>query len=757
MEDQVKFWVVDNNTNFYPNLSKSAKGLPLLEYSDPSSISKNISEKISVPDIIFINCELLLNNNHRIDFSGIEILKWIRLRGVNNHCILYSFLSREQLMIQNPKHFIIFSPGVTFVRLPSQFDQLDYKILVSIKAPDDLSLYFKAEYKLPDNRHFFANWWGISKLWEVHKAVTNEDVQILESLESNNEYNSYNGLLARYLNGNKEKSLHNHLNTLLDEEREKYGERNRRKIDYENILNQKKHEFDFATDKLEALIDIIDFKGSKEEFIIKHEELYKEAFYPYHEINNIIEKIKELPQEMIILKEYISFKEEIEEEIKKVIKEQNRIEFEIRDLLNSNENNNIFSISDLTYSEIKDTIKIKPPKIVFVDDQADQGWSTIFQHIIYGNENESFSVIIPNIDETIDEIVNKIITTVNKTNAQLLILDLRLKGESEKNIQIDDISGIKVLKKLKNKKLKCPILITSASNKIWSYKETIKLGADAYWIKEGLDDQYKIEVSVDNYFRFLELVFTLSCSEEYSYLYRTMLPKILEIENNPNKFWWEQQFWNENLQIRGINVLKTQFAIKSDIESSLYNCFEMVKKYLSWNIRQQVSLKINNLLASAVIIHFHSVIERVHKLDDDDCDNIYTLTEKIISQCGYPFKQQYNLLFDIRNNAAHKISSTLKSIIEYFDLFSIYLFHFHGHQNPIHGDIYISDIVDTRGVSFKLRNPNLNLEHDCNFIILMKNNLPNDLIDNLKVGDKIQFYLNIGNYNYTGTFIQKII
>jgi len=76
-------------------------------------------------------------------------------------------------------------------------------------------------------------------------------------------------------------------------------------------------------------------------------------------------------------------------------------------------------------------------------------------------------------------------------------LDLRLFGETG-NYPIQDVSGFKVLDIiLSSSRKRCPVLITSASNKIWSYKEAISRGADAYWVKQGLDDYSDTESIVE--------------------------------------------------------------------------------------------------------------------------------------------------------------------------------------------------------------------------------------------------------------------
>ena len=68
---------------------------------------------------------------------------------------------------------------------------------------------------LPDNRHFFANWWGVYCLWQLHKAI--ESIYLFEGENSSlvtetdrdffsgmkkiwEEMNTLRGQIAQYLN-----------------------------------------------------------------------------------------------------------------------------------------------------------------------------------------------------------------------------------------------------------------------------------------------------------------------------------------------------------------------------------------------------------------------------------------------------------------------------------------------------------------------------------------------------------------------------
>lgn len=722
----------------------------------PERIVGLIKEKYLKTDIFLININYKADTINRAENAGILFLKYLRLNHFNQQCILYSFLSREQLMMQDPHNQIVFSPGVTFVRMPEDLKSLDYESLAKNTATEDLSDYFKLEYRLPDDRHFFANWWGVLQLWKVQKAINSiNNITMFDDFDKlfakpNQEFNSYQGLIARYLHGDKENNIKSHLLELQKQENEKYGTRKRRISDYELILKDKEKELDEAIVKIEILKDAFSFDGSTKEFINKLNEIDQISLFSTQQIKNLIKIIESFPHEIELCQEYLEFKSKIEEEKLKIEQNKNKINHQISELLKHIEQEKTFSFSNFSLETITtlNSDKKNHPKIVFVDDQANDGWASIFQQMIYGGESQSFSIIIPQKEDRIEEIASGIIRKVFETKANLLILDLRLKGETGSNKNIDEISGIKVLNILTKEKLECPILITSASNKIWSYKETLNLGASAYWIKEGLDDNYNIESSIENYLRMLDLVYTLSFSDEYRYLYDIMLPKIKEITASKEEYWWQSKFWSDKLYIEKdrikIEVQKSKLDNKKEVTVSLDAGFELFKDYLSGKIQNNNPTNINKSIASLVIIQFNNVLEIIHQIDDAE---IYNLNARMKSQLNNQF-DKYEKLLKIRNEATHNFNADFKAIKDYFELFITYLtsdIFFNNAEEPINNKYYTSEIESKSGYTCNLKNPSLKLKSGCTYIRLNYKENSKIKPEKCQPGDKIKFQLKISD------------
>jgi CheY-like chemotaxis protein len=107
------------------------------------------------------------------------------------------------------------------------------------------------------------------------------------------------------------------------------------------------------------------------------------------------------------------------------------------------------------------------------------------------------------------------------------------------------LSGAKVLLRIREEFPGIPVMMTTASNKHWSYQSLLSIGANAYWMKEGLDvtssktmDE-RNAFTIENYREFARSIHQL-CGTEYTLLRELgVLVKALESE----KAWWEKGKW----------------------------------------------------------------------------------------------------------------------------------------------------------------------------------------------------------------------
>ena len=137
--------------------------------------------------------------------------------------------------------------------------------------------------------------------------------------------------------------------------------------------------------------------------------------------------------------------------------------------------------------------------ILLIDDEASKGWtkalSLLFQTANFDPSKDVISESVLDYDSLSNEARYKI----EKVPYDLILLDLRLGGLREDYIvNPEDMSGYKVLRKIKELNRGTQVIMLTASNKAWNLKAVMRpgLGADGYFVKEspeyGFSDQFSI-------------------------------------------------------------------------------------------------------------------------------------------------------------------------------------------------------------------------------------------------------------------------
>ena len=126
-------------------------------------------------------------------------------------------------------------------------------------------------------------------------------------------------------------------------------------------------------------------------------------------------------------------------------------------------------------------------KIMLIDDEIEKGWKSIFSKICH---NQDFIPIGDNFKgiETSEEIVNFTMDKVKSEFPDVVILDLRLSdNDFSDNLSPTDLTGYKILEKIKEFNKGIQVIVISATSKIWNLLELQKIGADGFIMKESPD------------------------------------------------------------------------------------------------------------------------------------------------------------------------------------------------------------------------------------------------------------------------------
>ena len=142
-----------------------------------------------------------------------------------------------------------------------------------------------------------------------------------------------------------------------------------------------------------------------------------------------------------------------------------------------------------------------------VDDNATSGWSETLKHILRSK------IVNPGKSVSLDVITlfDDALKYADYINYDVVFLDLRLLKEEDKSNQInsiDDFTGTKVLKVIKEINPGIQIIIFTASNKVWNIEKLLELGANGYYIKESPEYILSTSFSKDNYDEFIKTIQT---------------------------------------------------------------------------------------------------------------------------------------------------------------------------------------------------------------------------------------------------------
>ena len=445
--------------------------------------------------LFFIDIEIELDGGGAASRKGIEVLKYLRLKNYLQHCVMFSIASLSELLKEHPERIILCSKGVTFVHA---IDVRNVNVKNTPQESSDLKPYFKNDYIVSDDRHSVANWWGVYCLYKIqHIIEVSKAIRALNEAKKSQEGNI--------------KELEQALEKLQEEKPEATIPRAWKEMNsYQGIVAQY-------------------FNKIESDSIIERVKMVEESFEGTQpETLNVPNSTDETPNES-----YSNLGTELH-----------------------NAPGRSFSVN---MQDVRKNFREFPPKIIYVDDQADDGWANVFKRIIYGTTTtELFKTVkIEQNTDTEQNIVSKIreaqkaFSQMPKymLNPMLLILDLRL-FSTENTRKIEEVSGIKVLELLKNDSFPSfPIMVVSASNKINFFAKTITLGALFYWQKKGLEEINDTESIIANYYDFIKSVHTICYNENIQLIYRSFLPgiQILKTERclPKQKFWWLTSFWKD--------------------------------------------------------------------------------------------------------------------------------------------------------------------------------------------------------------------
>lgn len=223
-------------------------------------------------------------------------------------------------------------------------------------------------------------------------------------------------------------------------------------------------------------------------------------------------------------------------------------------------------------------------KILLLDDNALTGWKEIIEKVFFHGQEIDFAVDFGSAIEKL------------RSKYELIFLDLRFGEKDHRDALINQFTGFKLLTEyirnsFQNINYPTPVIVFTASNKVWNIMEMLENGADDFYIKEHPSSAHDLEFSRRNFIRMkgsdnrkgvIEELFNLN--EKRSFIWS----KINDIRSNLNLI------HNSNIKIRIEEKLKIGYGLlfrrtkKIDLRELLFNN-EIIAFIVFWSILEEIS------------------------------------------------------------------------------------------------------------------------------------------------------------------------
>lgn len=569
----MKAIIIDDNKLFAEALCKKFNNVENCDeqflissgFEKLNELADNVKVDIGDDNVLFINVNLKTGTNTRQHQKGIELLTWLRIKGVMNHCVLYSFETLHSLLKREPRNLIAASKGTSFVQLPDEF-KLDLKKISDIKAErEDIKAVLKNTVNIESLRHQYANWWGIKQLFDVHNALFPKECKGFEYDESfKSQTSKLDYMISVFVNNFSVDEILVQVNEIRRNElNEQIRRVENRKKEINRVLGDVNNDYNPKTPNLNL----------RKKTINKNNYRSFSGTIDLDAKGRDEETISRLESEL----------EKKENELKNHIDELNTI------------GNNVNRYNSLNTSTIRASVSEKINSIVYIDDNANNGWKDIFSLILFGDRKNEKICTLPKNEFSDERLIDAALKLIKEKMPNLIMLDIRLLKKDDQHPDISQLASIEILKEVKYEFPGIPVLIVSASNKLITYEKTIRdLGADGYWIKEGLDSIPNVNITANNYIALINHCQRF-ISDEYQ-LSRTIQDAVLSIKNKENP-WWVNKNWP--------NFDTTQVD-KDDIINNLKEIHWLYCIYLNHDWENMTQLK-NLIIAASVLL-----VEKTH-------------------------------------------------------------------------------------------------------------------------------------------------
>lgn len=265
---------------------------------------------------------------------------------------------------------------------------------------------------------------------------------------------------------------------------------------------------------------------------------------------------------------------------------------------------------------------LNPKKVLLIDDLALKGWKQVLEKVL------TLGLIPIEIATNIKDAQERL-----KEKYDLIFLDMRLGEKDHYNYDIEEYGGFKLLKEIKsdfkNTNFSTPIILITASNKIWNIDRFKEYGVDFYYIKEHPNYVYSKNYSIKNFKRLKEdFILGKEYSERRYEVWNLCKAIIEKIEQHP--------------------YFKTQDKRYSNVKKRIIDKIKLGYYYL---FKESTEMEKEKLLAnneSIAFIIFWSILEEIVK-GYTDIDETWNEEEEYKRKDNWKFRNNNFFIQDGKN------------------------------------------------------------------------------------------------------------
>lgn len=216
-------------------------------------------------------------------------------------------------------------------------------------------------------------------------------------------------------------------------------------------------------------------------------------------------------------------------------------------------------------------IKCNSKKILFIDDQADEGWGDLMKNIFKGAGNNFVfidSAKYKNSETKLFHDFEGFLTECRShigNDWDLVIIDLRLNPEKEdvdnEMVSPTEFSGYNLINEFLTENEGYQIIVSTASNKIWNINAALKRGASSFYVKESPEFNYSIKETNRHYENFKKDISHCFEKKYLSNIWKCINKIKKHFANNPLK-----KYFPNNLEM--LKALSYQNLILEEVDSS---------------------------------------------------------------------------------------------------------------------------------------------------------------------------------------------